>query len=588
MRPAWPDKTVFRRLVLDVEQDHCEQCRGSLHVCDHRFHRFYTLEQPLELVCRLAHCSNRDCPARSQTLSPQAEQSLVLPRCLFGWDVFCWIGHRRFKRHWSIPQIQTELQETYHIPLSTDTLRTSLQRYQNVVAARQQDPQQLAHAYRGIKSLVLTIDGLQPEKGHETLYVVRELNAKRVWFGEALLSSTADEVHRLLVRAHQWAEALSIPVRLWISDKQDAFVKGIAKEFPKVPHRYCANHFLRDLAKPTLEIDSHAKVQLRKHVRGLREIEREVLNQCQKAQKEAVSSRESVLDLPPQGSGVGIADSGKRKISDSVLPKSRISTSDPLPEIGILPQTTKAVPDKDGQIVLDYCAAVRGILNDDQGGPLSPPGLRMAAGLKDVQASLQRNLALNKGGQAHGQMERLAARIESGLAQVKEDQREVRKQVKEIKRVAATLVETSGSNKMRRVVYEKLQGEYEGKAGAFYGHISRLMLSFVAGLFVWPAGTKRGKEWTDNLDLERWFRKPKGHERRIHGRRHAGVRIVQEGSTLVLTLDAHENRSEPFTVAELLPYRLAEMPPEQVQAIERRKVMRQARSKKNEKSSAQS
>ncbi len=49
-------------------------------------------------------------------------------------------------------------------------------------------------------------------------------------------------------------------------------------------------------------------------------------------------------------------------------------------------------------VVLDDCAAVRGILHDDQGGPLHPPGLRMAAALEDVQGSLQRNLEAKKGG----------------------------------------------------------------------------------------------------------------------------------------------------------------------------------------------
>jgi hypothetical protein len=48
--------------------------------------------------------------------------------------------------------------------------------------------------------------------------------------------------------------------------------------------------------------------------------------------------------------------------------------------------------------VLDYCAAVRGILNDDQGGPLHPPGLRMAEALNEVHASLQRDLDEGKGG----------------------------------------------------------------------------------------------------------------------------------------------------------------------------------------------
>ena len=73
------------------------------------------------------------------------------------------------------------------------------------------------------------------------------------------------------------AEALNKTVGLWVSDRQDAFVTGIAAEFPGVPHRYCQNHFLRDVAEPVLEADSHAKVHMRKKVRGLRAIEQAVL-----------------------------------------------------------------------------------------------------------------------------------------------------------------------------------------------------------------------------------------------------------------------------------------------------------------------
>src|SRR5205807_2285627 len=78
----------------------------------------------------------------------------------------------------------------------------------------------------------------------------------------------------------------------WMSDKQDAFVKGIARVFPSVPHRYCVNHFLRDLAKPMLKADSHAKVQMRKKVRGLRAIEREALGQRRQARTQAKSSKD--------------------------------------------------------------------------------------------------------------------------------------------------------------------------------------------------------------------------------------------------------------------------------------------------------
>src|SRR5262249_45192149 len=149
--------------------------------------------------------------------------------------------------------------------------------YQVMLAVRQEDPEALLRQYQSVDEIILSIDGLQPEKGHETLYVVRELTRKRVWFAEALISATAAEVRRLIAPAKAWAEALGKPVALWLSDRQDAFVTGIAAEFPGVPHRYCQNHFLRDVAKPVLEADSHAKVQMRKRVRGLRAIEQAVL-----------------------------------------------------------------------------------------------------------------------------------------------------------------------------------------------------------------------------------------------------------------------------------------------------------------------
>jgi hypothetical protein len=121
-----------------------------------------------------------------------------------------------------------------------------------------------------------------------------------------------------------------------------------------VPHRYCGNHFLRDLAKPMLELDSHAKVKMRGKIRGLRGIEREVL----------------------RWRAAHDADQDERSGWSPTL----------LWEANGL------------DVVLDYCAAVRGILNDGQGGPLRPPGLRMSEALGAVQRSLRRNVRLKKGG----------------------------------------------------------------------------------------------------------------------------------------------------------------------------------------------
>jgi len=326
-----------------------------MHVRSNRHRHIYSFQGRLHLVCKLMQCIDPACPNHHCTFSPERERTLTMPRWLIGWDVFCWLGHRRYARHWSVPQLRAELLDRYGIPLSEDAIEDYLQRYQCMLAARQQDFALLQKEYAATREVVLSIDGLQPEKGHETLYVVRELGRERVWFAQPLLSSATEEIRPLIVQAKEWAECLGCRVRLWISDKQDAFVKTIVSVCPGVPHRYCSNHFLRDLAKPVLELDSHAKVQMRGKIRGLRGIEREVL----KARAATQASQ----------------DKNRKRAT-------RMAATAPH---GL-------------EVVLDYCAAVRGIINDSQGGPLRPPGLRMSEALGEVRRSLQRSLRLKKGG----------------------------------------------------------------------------------------------------------------------------------------------------------------------------------------------
>ena len=174
-----------------------------------------TLDGPVELLCKLNHCPDPDCPGHAKTKSPELEIAVALPKLAIGWDVLCWIGHRRCSRHWSITQIQAELLDAYGIKLSADAIADHIQRYQVMLAARQQDPQSLRRQYESVNKIILSIDGLQPEKGHETLYVVRELTQKRVWFAEPLISATNEEVQRLIAKAKEWAASLGKTVVLW-------------------------------------------------------------------------------------------------------------------------------------------------------------------------------------------------------------------------------------------------------------------------------------------------------------------------------------------------------------------------------------
>jgi hypothetical protein len=170
----------------------------------------------------------------------------------------------------------------------------------------------------------------------------------------------------------------------------------------------------------------------------------------------------------------------------------------------------------------------------------------------------------------------LAACIGKGLDLVRPQQKTIRCHVETIQEVAATLDPAAKRSARRRSDFEAILARLDGDSDPIHRQMAGLMRSFHAGLF---AGDDSFDQIRDNLDLERWFRLPKGHERRIHGHRHAGVRIVQEGPTLVHALDAHHTHPEPFVVADLLPYRSARAPACQRQAIHRRKVMRKARSR---------
>jgi hypothetical protein len=153
----------------------------------------------------------------------------------------------------------------------------------------------------------------------------------------------------------------------------------------------------------------------------------------------------------------------------------------------------------------------------------------------------------------------------------------VRRDVVELRLVYSTLDPGVGLASERRAYFDMLMLAFRDRPSPLHDHMAGLMERFAPGLFV------DGDDETlpqDNQDLERWFRRPKGHERRIHGHAHAGVRIVYDGPTLLPTLDAHRRHPEPFTAEELIPSRHAKAPPSQRDAENRRKVMRRARSRK--------
>ena len=175
-------------------------------------------------------------------------------------------------------------------------------------------------------------------------------------------------------------------------------------------------------------------------------------------------------------------------------------------------------------------------------------------------------------------MKRLAGCIDRGMEVAREALTQVGHYVQDLRAVDGLLKPSDeATGEKREAQFVALWQEWEASVDPMHQQFAKVMSSFEPGLFV---GREGADFPADNLDLERWFKCPKGHERRIHGRRHAGVRLVPQGPTRMLALDAHVHHHGPFTVDDLEPYRHSRVPASQQEARERGKIMRQARSRK--------
>jgi hypothetical protein len=182
------------------------------------------------------------------------------------------VGALRHAEHRSVPEIHRELSGR-GVDVSERTVTNLLDRYEELVALRLSDNAGLRERFEEQGRAILAIDGLQPDVGHEVLWVVRECLSGEVLLARSLLGGTQGELVPLL---REVAHILPVPIEGVISDGQHAIRKAVESTLPGVPHQLCQFHYLREAAKEVYEADRHAKKELKKHVRGVRPIERKL------------------------------------------------------------------------------------------------------------------------------------------------------------------------------------------------------------------------------------------------------------------------------------------------------------------------
>jgi hypothetical protein len=118
--------------------------------------------------------------------------------------------------------------------------------------------------------VVLALDGMQPDVGHEVLWVIRDCISGEILLAKTLLSSKAEELKQIL---REVEEQLPVPIKGIVSDGQQSIRKAVREAYPEIPHGLCHFHYLREAVKPLYEADRHAKKELKKQIRGVRGIE---------------------------------------------------------------------------------------------------------------------------------------------------------------------------------------------------------------------------------------------------------------------------------------------------------------------------
>ncbi len=231
-----------------------------------------TLEGLVRLHLQIRGCRNLECPRHKACLRPEAEGHFALPQHEFGLDVIAAVGRLRQAEHRSVPEIHAELVRR-GVPICARSVSNRLDRYDERLALALSDTERLRRITAAAGRVVLAIDGLQPDVGHEVLWVFRDVLSGEVLLARSRLSSTQDDLARLIREVKQ---ALEVPIAGVVSDGQDSIRKAVQEALDGVPHPLCPFHYLREAAKPVYEADRHAKVPLQKKVRGIRPIERRV------------------------------------------------------------------------------------------------------------------------------------------------------------------------------------------------------------------------------------------------------------------------------------------------------------------------
>jgi len=210
-------KKIYHQVVkriLRPEITHCLECQSKLQ-------RSVTISDrliiTLKQVLRVVHCGYRcpqaECPGRTVLYRSTEADALALSGFTFGLDIVLLVGHLRLREHQTVDEIHHHLLEQL-APLEQTISRREILFLFEAYTALLRAGTEVTHdeawkeQVRKNKGIVLSIDGIQPDKGNETIYLLRDVLTGRILHAENVTESTKERLKQLLAPV----VALEVPV----------------------------------------------------------------------------------------------------------------------------------------------------------------------------------------------------------------------------------------------------------------------------------------------------------------------------------------------------------------------------------------
>lgn len=273
--------------------------------CQRHLRRTSTLSQrkvvTLSGVIKVTHagyrCPDSQCAGGGRTYRSTAADALALPSFTFGLDVVVLAGQLHFGKHQTLDEAHQHISERL-TPMGVSISRREVlylfEAFSTLLRAASDARQD--HEWRQQveknKGIIVSIDGIKPDQGNETVYVVRDALTGRLLAAENVTDNSVERLKELLMPI----VVLNIPVLGTISDAQETEVMALSQLWPEVPHQTCQFHALREASRPGFEKDGQMKAHMRKKLQPkMRSVRKQIHEQVEQA-SEAEAEQLAILD----------------------------------------------------------------------------------------------------------------------------------------------------------------------------------------------------------------------------------------------------------------------------------------------------